>query len=66
MSFRKPCNMPFRKLIAPFTLTVYVCMCVSMYITAFASISSTALEIEALSVAATRFRKKTKKHLERK
>ena len=48
MSFRKPCNMPFRKLIAPFTLTVYVCMFVSMYITAFASISSTALEIEAL------------------
>ena len=35
---------------------------VCMYITAFASISSMALEIEALSFAVNRFRKKTKEH----
>ena len=34
----------------------YVCM----YVAAFASISSTALEIEAFSFAVNRFRKKTK------
>ena len=37
-----------------------ICFC--MYSTAFASISSTALEIEALSFAVNRFRKKTKEH----
>ena len=38
-----------------------------MYITAFfASISSMALEIEALSYAVNRFRKKTKEHKEQK
>ena len=36
----------------------YVCV----YVPAFASISSTALEIEALSFAVNRFRKKTKEH----
>ena len=45
-----------------------VCMCVCiyvcMYITAFASISRTAFEIEALSFAVNRFRKKTKEHSE--
>ena len=40
----------------------YVCM----YITAFASISRTAFEIEALSFAVNRFRKKTKEHSEHK
>ena len=40
-----------------------ICFC--MYSTAFASISSTALEIEALSFAVNRFRKKTKEHSER-
>ena len=40
----------------------YVCM----YITAFASISRTAFEIEALSLAVNRFRKKTKEHSEHK
>ena len=40
----------------------YVCM----YITAFASISRTAFETEALSLAANRFRKKTKEHSEHK
>ena len=39
-----------------------ICFC--MYSTAFASISSTALEIEALSFAVNRFRKKTKEHSE--
>ena len=34
--------------------------CIYIYITAFASISSTAFEIEALSFAVNRFRKKTK------
>ena len=29
MSFRKPCHMPFHKLIPPFTLTVYNSMTVS-------------------------------------
>ena len=33
---------------------------VCMYVTVFASISSTALEIEALSFTVNRFRKKTK------
>ena len=37
-----------------------------MYITAFASISSTALEIEALSFTVNRFRKKTEEHSEHK
>ena len=37
-----------------------ICFC--MYSTAFASISSTALEIDALSFAVNRFRKKTKEH----
>ena len=37
---------------------MYVCM----YITAFASISSTVFEVEALSFAVNRFRKKTKEH----
>ena len=41
-----------------------ICFC--MYSTAFASISSTALEIEALSFAVNRFRKKTKGHSEPK
>ena len=41
---------------------MYVCM----YINAFASILSTALEIEALSFAVNRFRKKTKERSERK
>ena len=41
-----------------------ICFC--MYSTAFASISSTALEIEALSFAINRFRKKTKGHSEPK
>ena len=41
---------------------MYLCM----YITAFASISSTALEIEALSFAVNQFRKKTKEHSEHK
>ena len=41
-----------------------ICFC--MYSTAFASISSTALEIEALSFAVNRFRKKTKEHSEPK
>ena len=40
----------------------YVCM----YITAFASISRTAFEIEALSLAVNPFRKKTKEHSEHK
>ena len=41
-----------------------ICFC--MYSTAFASISSTALEIEALSFAVNRFKKKTKEHSEPK
>ena len=41
-----------------------ICFC--MYSTAFASISSTALEMEALSFAVNRFRKKTKEHSELK
>ena len=41
-------------------------ICCCMYSTAFASISSTALEIEALSFAVNRFRKKTKEHSEPK
>ena len=41
-----------------------ICFC--MYSTAFASISSTALETEALSFAVNRFRKKTKEHSEPK
>ena len=41
-----------------------ICFC--MYSTVFASISSTALEIEALSFAVNRFRKKTKEHSEPK
>ena len=43
---------------------MYVCVYVCMYITAFASILSKALEIETLSFAVNRFRKKTKEHLE--
>ena len=42
---------------------MYVCMCVCMYvciyITEFASISSMALEIEALLFTVNRFRKET-------
>ena len=37
-----------------------------MYITAFASISSAALEIKALSFAVNRFRKKAKERSEHK
>ena len=42
-------------------LSMYVCM----YITASASISSTAFEVWDLSFAVNRFRKKTKEHSER-
>ena len=55
----------------PASFEIFGCKCVCkmyvcMYIAAFASILSTALEIEALSFAVNRFRKKTKERSERK
>ena len=37
MSFRKPCHMPFRKLIPPFTLTGLVVMSVADFVRNFHS-----------------------------
>ena len=48
----------------PASFEILGCKYVCMYITAYASISSMAFEIEALSFAVNRFSEKTKEHSE--